>query len=113
MDTFKNLDDIVFLSEINIAGTHDSSTAFVSMENMARCQSLTVKEQLDMGIRLFDIRLSKSGDEFYLVHAIADCFTDESKKEKLSTVSRLFGVRCGYARRYFVCASERCPYESN
>lgn len=84
MDTFKNLDDIVFLSEINIAGTHDSCTAFVSMENMARCQSLTVKEQLDMGIRLFDIRLNKSGDEFYLIHSLADCFTDESKKEKLT-----------------------------
>lgn len=84
MDTFKNLDDNIYLSEVNVAGTHDSCTAFVSMENMARCQSLTVKQQLERGIRLFDIRLNKSGDEFYLIHSLADCFADESKKEKLT-----------------------------
>lgn len=84
MDTFKNLDDGICLSQINIAGTHDSCTAYVSMENMARCQCLTVKEQLEMGVRLFDIRLNRKGDEFYLIHSLADCFTDESKNEKLT-----------------------------
>ncbi len=78
------LDDGIFLSEINLAGTHDSCTAFVSMENMARCQSLTVKEQLKLGIRLFDIRLNRKGDEFYLIHSLADCYSDEKKTKKLT-----------------------------
>ncbi len=78
------LDDGIYLSEINLAGTHDSCTAFVSMENMARCQSLTVKEQLKLGIRLFDIRLNRRGNEFYLIHSLADCYSDEAKTKKLT-----------------------------
>lgn len=54
------------------------------MENMCRCQSLTVKEQLALGIRLFDIRLYKSGSTFYLCHSLADCFSDSEKKTKLT-----------------------------
>lgn len=81
---FKQLPDEAMLSEINIPGTHDSCTAYCTLENVSRCQKLTVKEQLELGVRLFDIRLSKNGDDFYLVHALADCFTDEDKKTKLS-----------------------------
>ena len=81
---FSALPDEIYLSEVNIPGTHDSCTAFCSMENVCRCQSLTIKEQLELGIRLFDIRLYKSGKDFYLCHAIADCFTDSDKKKKLS-----------------------------
>ncbi len=72
------------ISQLNLFGTHDSLTAFVSLEKMSRCQSLTLKEQLSLGVRLIDIRLSKEKGEFYLVHSLADCYTDESKKERLS-----------------------------
>ncbi len=76
--------DGVHLSRLNIPGTHDSCTAFCTMENMCRCQNLTVKEQLALGIRLFDIRLYKRGKDFFLCHSFADCFTDSSKKTKLT-----------------------------
>ena len=81
---FSLLPDTTYLSEVNVAGTHDSCTAYCTMENVCRCQSLTVKEQLELGIRLFDIRLYKSGDSFYLCHSIADCFCEEEKKTKLT-----------------------------
>lgn len=81
---FSLLPDSTYLSEVNVPGTHDSCTAFCTMENMCRCQSLTVKEQLALGIRLFDIRLYKSGKDFYLCHSLADCFTDSTKKKKLT-----------------------------
>ncbi len=87
------LDDGIYLSEINLAGTHDSCTAFVSMENMARCQSLTVKEQLNLGIRLFDIRLNRKGNEFYLIHSLADCYSDEEKTKKLTFAEVLSDFR--------------------
>lgn len=87
------LDDGMFLSEINLAGTHDSCTAFVSMENMARCQSLTVKEQLRLGIRLFDIRLNRKSNEFYLVHSLADCYSDKKKTKKLTFAEVLSDFR--------------------
>lgn len=81
---FSELPDDIYLSAVNVPGTHDSCTAFCTMENMCRCQSLTVSQQLDMGIRLFDIRLYKSGNTFYLCHSLADCFTDSEKKLKLT-----------------------------
>ncbi len=79
-----HLPDDIRLSEINLAGTHDSCTASVSMENLSRCQSLTVSEQLSLGVRLFDIRLHRKGEEFYLVHSLADCYSDKEKTKKLT-----------------------------
>ena len=78
------LNDDVYLSTVNLAGTHDSATAYVGIEKMCRCQSLTIAEQLRIGVRLFDIRLYNRGGEFYLCHAVADCFEDEAKTRKLT-----------------------------
>ncbi|MBQ7295860.1 MAG: phosphatidylinositol-specific phospholipase C domain-containing protein [Clostridia bacterium] len=84
MNILSLLSDKTYLSELNIAGTHDSATAYVAMENSARCQYTTISEQLTMGVRLLDIRLSKKGEEFYLVHSLADCYSDEEKTKRLS-----------------------------
>lgn len=73
----------ILLSEVNLAGTHDSATAYCAFEKIAKCQNWTFSEQLSNGIRLLDIRLCKKGRRFYLVHGLADCYTDQSKKEKL------------------------------
>lgn len=78
---FSVLPDELYLSQVNIPGTHDSCTAFCTMENMSRCQSLTVKEQLRMGVRLFDIRLGRKKEDFFLVHSLATCFSDKEKKK--------------------------------
>ena len=91
------LDDNVYLSTVNLAGTHDSATAYVGMEKMCRCQKLTVEEQLRIGVRLFDIRLYNKGGEFYLCHAIADCFEDEAKTKKL-TFGALLDKFCLFLR---------------
>ena len=84
MNVLSKISDTIYLSQLNIAGTHDSATAYVSMENAARCQDKTIAEQLEMGVRLLDIRLTKKGDEFYLVHAFADCYSDMEKTKRLS-----------------------------
>lgn len=78
------LPDGAFLSRINLAGTHDSATAFVALKKWARCQSLNFPEQLGIGIRLFDIRLCKSHGNFYLVHSLADCYRDGEMSERLA-----------------------------
>lgn len=80
---FSDIPDNVYLSEINIPGTHDSCTAYCSMENMCRCQSMTVREQLSAGIRLFDIRLGAKSDDFFLVHSLATCYSDKEKQRVL------------------------------
>ncbi|MGN0570926.1 MAG: phosphatidylinositol-specific phospholipase C domain-containing protein [Candidatus Fimenecus sp.] len=73
----------LYLSEINLAGTHDSATAYCAFPKLAKCQELTFREQLALGVRLLDIRLFRRGNRFYLVHGMADCYTDETKREKL------------------------------
>lgn len=74
----------IFLSEINLAGTHDSATAFCAFSRLAKCQAHTFEEQLRMGVRLLDIRLCRMGNRFYLVHGKANCYRNETKEERLS-----------------------------
>lgn len=76
--------DDIKISRLNLFGTHDSLTAFVDMEKMSRCQSLTLKEQFNLGVRLIDIRLNKKRGDFFLVHSLADCYADKEKKIPLS-----------------------------
>ncbi|MBQ7005206.1 MAG: hypothetical protein IJN68_02095 [Clostridia bacterium] len=80
---FKALPDKAYLSGINLPGTHDSCTAYCTMPNMSRCQSMTVKEQLNAGVRLFDIRLGRKSEEFFLVHSLATCFSDAENRNVL------------------------------
>ncbi len=80
---FRALPDSIYLSQINIVGTHDSCTAFCTMPNMSRCQSLTVRQQLEAGVRLFDIRLGEKSGRFFLVHALATCYSDVEKQNVL------------------------------
>jgi 1-phosphatidylinositol phosphodiesterase len=60
------LPDGLGLSEITIPGTHDSATRGVV--RMARCQDLTLSEQLGAGIRFLDIRCKVIEDTLKLYH---------------------------------------------
>ena len=82
------------ISEINLFGTHDSLTAFVDMEKVCRCQSLTLGEQLSLGVRLVDIRLNRKKNDFFLVHSLADCYEDKDKKTPMSFSSVLECCSC-------------------
>lgn len=84
MNVISNLSDDKLISKVNLLGTHDSATAYVDMPQSARCQDKTIPEQLNLGVRLLDLRLSKSRGDFYLVHALADCYKDSTKKERLN-----------------------------
>lgn len=52
------LSDDYKLNDLTIPGTHDSGTKPIS--GIRQCQSLSIAEQLDFGIRFLDIRLDKS-----------------------------------------------------
>ena len=97
MKVLENLRDDIYLSELNIAGTHDSATAYVAMENTARCQDKTVAEQLAMGVRFLDIRLTQKDGEFYLVHSLADCYSDKEKTKRM-TFGEVLEICKGFLR---------------
>ena len=71
------------LSEINLPGTHDSCTCCVQFAFISKCQSMSITEQFNCGIRLLDVRVEKDGKKLKLVHDIADCKNAQKKSEKL------------------------------
>ncbi|CRG84854.1 hypothetical protein PISL3812_02040 [Talaromyces islandicus] len=69
----RELKDEVPLSALSIPGTHNSATCHIAPPSV-RCQAVSPKEQLENGVRFFDVRLQPqypddaSKDELILVH---------------------------------------------
>ena len=47
------------LTEINIPGTHDSCTQYVNASIISRTQTLSISQQLQIGVRYFDMRFEE------------------------------------------------------
>ena len=56
------------INEIVIPGSHDSGC--YNMSYLGETQYLTIKEQLDVGVRYFDIRVNKDHDKYVIFHSI-------------------------------------------
>ena len=84
------LDDNIYVSQLSIPGTHDSATknctdAILNLSESGKCQQLTITEQLEMGIRFFDIR--PSGSDLAIYHGAYACYAEDgSTTIKLSDV---------------------------
>lgn len=74
-DWMKNVGDEIFLGDMVIPGTHDSTTTYVQLPYFMRCQSLTVKQQLEAGYRYLDIRLNEESGKLFFYHDFARCKT--------------------------------------
>ncbi len=68
-----SLPDQTNITNINIPGTHDSASRFVMVSWVTKCQHTSLQKQLEMGVRLLDIRMELKENTFVLVHAIIDC----------------------------------------
>jgi 1-phosphatidylinositol phosphodiesterase len=60
--------DTASLADLTIPGTHDSGAMHEPIAGMAKCQNLTIREQLDIGVRYLDIRLRHYGDSLVVHH---------------------------------------------
>lgn len=92
-DWMKDLPDRMQISQINIPGTHDSGCRHIRYlagfgSKDAQTQDWDIGEQLEHGIRVFDIRLGlHDDDDMYdlrLCHGITDCYTGFWCFEKLT-----------------------------
>ncbi|MVT43897.1 phosphatidylinositol-specific phospholipase C domain-containing protein [Chitinophaga oryziterrae] len=63
-----SLPDNSSLAALSIPGTHDSGARFEPVSGTAKCQNLTIAEQLEAGIRFLDIRCRHIGDAFAIHH---------------------------------------------
>lgn len=60
------------LREVNMPGSHDTM-ATISIGNLAgQCQSLSLEDQLNLGVRFLDIRLQQVKGDLKAVHGIVD-----------------------------------------
>jgi 1-phosphatidylinositol phosphodiesterase len=60
-----------FLRELTIPGTHDSSafdTGYIGQANHVRAQVLNFEQQLNMGVRYFDIRIKQINSNTFALH---------------------------------------------
>ena len=60
--------DEASLAELTIPGTHDSGALYESVASTAKCQDLTIAEQLNIGVRYLDIRLRQYGNAMVIHH---------------------------------------------
>ena len=71
-DWMAKLPDASSLAALSIPGTHDSGAIYEPYAGIAKTQALTIAEQLDSGIRYFDIRCGDVDDQFYIYHGSID-----------------------------------------
>lgn len=60
------INDTVRLTKLAIPGSHDSGT--VGMPDLYCTQNVSIGEQLDLGVRYFDIRVHKNEDKLTIFH---------------------------------------------
>ncbi|KAM3418214.1 hypothetical protein BST61_g4218 [Cercospora zeina] len=71
----KEFHDDTSLAALSIPGTHNSPTSYKALPSV-RCQAVSPREQLDNGVRFFDIRVQPQNigdaknDELNLVHGV-------------------------------------------
>ena len=64
----KALDGDKLLSQFSVPGAHNSGARFEPIRGTARCQHLTIPQQLNAGVRFLDIRCRHLNDAFAIYH---------------------------------------------
>jgi len=58
----------LYLSQFSIPGTHETMARFESVSGTAKCQNLTLTDQLNAGVRFIDIRCRHLNNAFTIHH---------------------------------------------
>ena len=76
------LDDNVSIRNINMPGSHDTMALYSIADLAGQCQSLSLHDQLNLGVRFLDIRLKEDHDKLKAVHGFID------QKVSFETITR-------------------------
>ena len=71
-DWMKALDDDTSLRDVNMPGSHDTMALYSIGDLAGQCQSLSLSDQLNVGVRFLDIRLKLDHNQLKAVHGIVD-----------------------------------------
>jgi len=94
-DWMAQLDDARGLAELSIPGTHDTGALREPVPGIAKTQDLTIAEQLDAGVRFFDIRCHHEQDTFWIFHGAID--QQQSYDDVLATMFAFLDAHPGEA----------------
>lgn len=87
MNWMQALDDNLFLSRLSIPGSHDAATSSCSSSGLtgsAHTQTYTIAQQLEHGVRMFDLRPAWNGKDMVIYHGIVS--TDVKFDDALTTL---------------------------
>ena len=62
----------VSVAALNIPGTHNSGARYEPFPRTAKCQGLSIADQLQAGVRFFDVRCRHQEDRFTIFHGMVD-----------------------------------------
>ncbi|MCF0117245.1 MAG: phosphatidylinositol-specific phospholipase C domain-containing protein [Bacilli bacterium] len=62
----KYIDNETYINNIALPGSHDAGTS--GMVWLGETQNLTIKDQLKIGVRYFDIRVNKKSEDNYVIY---------------------------------------------
>ena len=62
------IDGETSIHELHLPGTHNTAALLEPLPGTAQCQSLTIQQQLEAGVRFLDIRCRHVSDRFELYH---------------------------------------------
>ncbi len=60
--------NLLLVSQLSIPGTHDSGALYEPVSGTAKCQNLSIADQLNAGVRFLDIRCRHINDAFAIHH---------------------------------------------
>ncbi|MBO4667005.1 MAG: phosphatidylinositol-specific phospholipase C domain-containing protein, partial [Bacilli bacterium] len=68
----KDLADVTPIRNINMPGSHDTMALYSIGDLAGQCQSLSLEDQLNLGVRFLDIRLKEDNNELKAIHGFVD-----------------------------------------
>ena len=71
-DWMASLDNNASLRDVNMPGSHDTMALYSIADLAGQCQSLSLHDQLNLGVRFLDIRLKEDHDKLKAVHGFID-----------------------------------------
>lgn len=65
----ENITDETLINQILLPGTHDSGATISIYDVSGKCQDLTIEEQLNLGVRFFDVRVKNIENQLFIYHS--------------------------------------------
>ena len=70
----KDIESEKKLFSLNIPGTHDAAARYVQYAHIAKCQDLSIYDQLCIGVRALDIRVMPQDNRLLMIHGVAKVY---------------------------------------